>query len=99
AGLPLYLTVSCSVLANGIASPLAGAQIDIWHCNGAGAYSDEAAGMGNPNTVGLKYLRGYQTTAARGIVQFTTIYPGWYTSRTAHIHARVRTYSGTTVTR
>ncbi|MEO8658679.1 MAG: hypothetical protein ABI693_09425, partial [Bryobacteraceae bacterium] len=30
-------------------------------------------------------------------VQFTTIFPGWYSGRTIHIHMRVRTYSGSTV--
>jgi protocatechuate 3,4-dioxygenase beta subunit len=98
AGLPLYLTVSVSRLANGAATPLASAKVDIWHCNGYGAYSDEPAGMGNPNTLGKTYLRGYQSTNSRGMTNFTTIYPGWYSGRTPHIHARVRTYSGTTVT-
>ena len=30
-------------------------------------------------------------------LHFTTIYPGWYSGRTIHIHFRVRTYRGTTV--
>jgi hypothetical protein len=29
-------------------------------------------------------------------VKFTTIYPGWYTGRTVHIHVRVRVYDPTT---
>ena len=70
-------------------NPLADARLDIWHCNSAGLYSDEAAN----GTVGKKFLRGYQTTDADGIVQFTTIYPGWYSGRTPHIHIKVR--SGT----
>lgn len=98
-GLPLYLTVSVSVLSAGVASPLAGAYVDIWHCNAVGAYSDEPAGMGNPNTSGQKWLRGYQVTNSRGIVYFTSIYPGYYTGRCTHIHTRVRTYAGTTTTR
>jgi len=32
-----------------------------------------------------------------GLAQFTTIYPGWYIGRTTHIHLRVRTYSGSSV--
>jgi protocatechuate 3,4-dioxygenase beta subunit len=98
AGLPLYLTVNVSKLVSGVASPLPSAYVDIWHCDAAGNYSDEPAGMGNANTLGQTWLRGYQITNARGIVKFTSIYPGWYTSRTVHIHARVRTYSGTTTT-
>jgi uncharacterized protein (TIGR03437 family) len=49
------------------------------------------------NTSGQKFLRGYQITDSNGQVQFTTIYPGWYSGRTIHIHVRVRTYSGATV--
>ena len=29
-------------------------------------------------------------TDADGVVQFTTIYPGWYSGRTIHIHYRLR---------
>lgn len=35
------------------------------------------------------YLRGAQMTDANGIVRFTSIYPGWYVSRTVHIHVKV----------
>jgi uncharacterized protein (TIGR03437 family) len=72
--------------------PLAGARVDIWHCDAGGTYSDEAAN----NSSGKKFLRGYQTTDDTGAVSFTTIYPGWYSGRTVHIHFRVRTYSGST---
>lgn len=98
AGLDLNLLVTVSKLASGAATPLQYAYVDIWHCNGLGYYSDEPAGMGNPNTLGYTYLRGYQITNARGVAKFTTIYPGWYTGRTPHIHVRVRTYSGNTTT-
>ena len=36
-----------------------------------------------------RYLRGAQVTNRDGIVQFTTIWPGWYRGRTVHIHAMV----------
>ncbi|MEU7980460.1 hypothetical protein AB0B63_18250 [Micromonospora sp. NPDC049081] len=36
-----------------------------------------------------RYLRGAQVTNADGIVEFTTIWPGWYRGRTTHIHAMV----------
>nr|BFE87001.1 hypothetical protein GCM10020093_096020 [Planobispora longispora] len=36
-----------------------------------------------------RYLRGAQVTGADGIVQFVTIWPGWYRGRTVHIHAMV----------
>jgi len=98
AGFLTRLTVNVSKLANGASTPLVGAYVDIWHCNALGAYSDEPAAMGNPNTQGQKYLRGYQVTDDHGVARFITIYPGWYGGRTPHIHARVRTFSGTTTT-
>jgi uncharacterized protein (TIGR03437 family) len=72
--------------------PLAGAKVDIWHCDAGGLYSDETAN----NTKGRKFLRGYQVTDDNGAVNFVTVYPGWYSGRTVHIHFRIRTYSGTT---
>ncbi len=35
------------------------------------------------------YLRGAQVADRNGIVQFTTIFPGWYRGRTAHVHLKV----------
>lgn len=35
------------------------------------------------------YLRGAQVADDKGIVQFTTIFPGWYPGRTAHVHLKV----------
>lgn len=74
--------------------PEGGAVVDIWHCNASGLYSDEAAN----GTSGSTWLRGYQETDAKGHVQFTTIYPGWYSGRTVHIHVRVRTFNGSSTT-
>src|SRR5437667_172656 len=65
-------------------TPLAGAHVDIWHCDASGLYSDEQAN----NTVGKKFLRGYQIADDNGAVNFTTVYPGWYNGRTVHIHVR-----------
>jgi protocatechuate 3,4-dioxygenase beta subunit len=72
-------------------APLAGATVDVWHCDALGVYSgvtDNALGF---DTVGLQFLRGYQVTDARGSVQFQTIVPGWYQGRTVHIHFKIRT--------
>jgi protocatechuate 3,4-dioxygenase beta subunit len=35
------------------------------------------------------YLRGAQVADSNGIVQFTTIFPGWYRGRTMHLHLKV----------
>ncbi len=36
-----------------------------------------------------RYLRGAQVTNGDGVVEFVTIWPGWYRGRTVHIHAMV----------
>jgi len=89
AGVPLLLAINVSRIAGGACSPIAGAQVDLWHCDGLGVYSD----VTDPgfSTVGQKFLRGYQVTDAAGTARFTTIYPGWYPGRAVHIHFKVRT--------
>jgi uncharacterized protein (TIGR03437 family) len=102
AGVPLTLNIIIQNLTSTTCTPLAGAYVDIWHCDAKGIYSDESTynpggGTGTVTTSGQKFLRGYQITDSTGKVTFTTIYPGWYTGRTIHIHFRVRTYNGSTV--
>jgi protocatechuate 3,4-dioxygenase beta subunit len=55
--------------------------------SGAPAGGGQAADM--TPTDDKRYLRGAQVTNADGIVEFTTIWPGWYRGRTVHIHAMV----------
>jgi protocatechuate 3,4-dioxygenase beta subunit len=88
-GIPLRLALAVSSLRGGACSPLAGAQVDLWHCDAGGIYSD----VTDPHfrTVGQRFLRGYQVTDRQGTVRFTTIYPGWYEGRTVHVHFKVRT--------
>ncbi|MGI5158651.1 hypothetical protein [Microbispora sp. CA-102843] len=45
-----------------------------------------------------RYLRGAQVTDKNGIVEFTTIWPGWYRGRTVHIHAMVHVGDERTLT-
>ena len=93
-GVPLDLTFSVSRVDEGDASacgPLAGAVVDIWHCDALGQYSgvrDNAAG--DFDTRGETFLRGYQVTDENGTARFTTIYPGWYQGRAVHIHFTIR---------
>ena len=37
------------------------------------------------------FLRGGWNTDSNGVVEITTIYPGFYTGRTPHVHIMVRT--------
>jgi len=93
-GVPLVLNMTVSTVSGATCTPLSGALVDMWHCDAEGAYSDISGGAGQANTAGQKFLRGYQTTDANGRVTFQTIYPGWYSGRTVHIHFKVRTAEG-----
>src|SRR5215470_15545501 len=96
AGSPLKLRFNVSRVSGSSCSPLAGALVDIWHCDAVGDYSDIANGAGQANTKGQKFLRGYQITDSDGSIEFTTIYPGYYTGRTVHIHFKIRLFDGAT---
>jgi protocatechuate 3,4-dioxygenase beta subunit len=88
-GTPLILTFQVMRLSAGDCQPMTNAQIDIWQCDANGIYSDvQDPGF---NTIGRKFLRGYQLTDTQGIARFLTIYPGWYPLRTVHIHFKIRT--------
>jgi len=90
AGLPLALAFIITQADNRCA-PLAGAMVDVWQCDARGVYSG-VSGPGQPSQASRgKALRGFQVTDAHGLARFTTIFPGWYQGRTAHIHFKVRT--------
>ncbi len=89
-GIPLHLLIHVYNANRGSCVPFSGVHVDIWHANSQGLYSDIAS----INTLGKKYLRGYQVTDNNGTVQFTTIYPGWYQGRAVHIHIKIRTFDG-----
>jgi len=88
-GALLALIFKVSRIASSSCTALQGATVDIWHCDAAGQYSD----VSDPgfNTKGQTWLRGAQVTDANGQATFTTIYPGWYSSRAVHIHFKIRT--------
>lgn len=88
-GAPLLLTFRVSQIDAAACTPLAGALVDVWHCDAAGAYSGVTDR--SFNTVSENWLRGYQVTDGGGTATFQTIYPGWYPGRTVHIHFKVRT--------
>lgn len=90
------LRLALRVLHAESCEPIENAIVDVWHCDALGVYSGfESASEGGPGGGGSgptddeTYLRGAQATNADGIVEFTTIYPGWYRGRTVHIHCKV----------
>ena len=62
--------------------------------DGSYAAGDQEASPTDDGT----YLRGAQMTNSEGIVRFTSIYPGWYVSRTVHIHVKVHINRDTVLT-
>lgn len=69
---------------------VAGAKVEVWHCDATGDYSAFIDnGGGKDDGPGTTFLRGTQTANDEGIVEFATVYPGWYRGRAVHIHLRV----------
>jgi protocatechuate 3,4-dioxygenase beta subunit len=81
-GTLLTLTIRVVNAASGCAA-VPNANVEIWHVDAAGNYSQ----YGTQTT--QTFLRGIQTTNSNGEVTFTTIYPGWYQGRATHIHVEV----------
>jgi protocatechuate 3,4-dioxygenase beta subunit len=79
-GTPLAL--SLKVVSAATCKPIPEAAVDIWHTDAAGAYS------GVQGVAGI-FMRGTQRSDANGLVEFKTVYPGWYNGRTVHIHVMV----------
>ena len=95
-------------------APVAGAVVDLWQADAGGVYSGfagAAPGQGGspggrdrygqpqsrPTDPG-RALRGTQVTGSDGVVQFTSIYPGWYPTRTPHLHLEVHLDAATVLT-
>lgn len=98
-GIPMTLVMK---LVDEDCIPVAGANIEVWWCNWDGIYSADDEGVANPysfnsgfcsgsdsDALEAKWFRGVQTTDSDGNVYFLGCFPGWYPSRTTHIHFRV----------
>ncbi|KAL4797119.1 Intradiol ring-cleavage dioxygenase [Aspergillus venezuelensis] len=101
-GIDLYLDIG--VIDVETCEPLPDAYLTIWACNATGTYSSYT-GI-DPDTAELldgwtkndqgttdneTFLRGITKTDSEGMSEFLTIFPGYYTSRTTHIHVTVQT--------
>lgn len=95
----IALTVTITVQnTNNSCNPLAGAIVDIWHCDKDGNYSQYGGTtMQATDYTNNTFLRGRQTTNSNGVVGFTSIFPGWYTGRTTHIHVHIYNSAGTSL--
>jgi len=101
----LYLELNLQLVAADGCTPVPGALVETWHCDAAGRYSayredltrhpfDTMLVVGSPDAHvepanEKRYLRGAQMSDANGLVQFQTIFPGWYEPRATHIHIKV----------
>ena len=79
--------------------PVPGAVVEIWHADASGDYSEyRDGGEGKDEGEGTAFLRGHQVAGEDGIVEFHTIYPGWYRGRAVHVHLRVHVDGATVLT-
>lgn len=89
AGLALLINLTIIDKTNNC-KPLTGAQVDIWHCDKDGYYSEYGNHpMQRNDLTAAHFLRGRQITDANGHVSFLSIYPGWYRGRAPHIHIEI----------
>jgi protocatechuate 3,4-dioxygenase beta subunit len=111
-GVPLDLAFR--VERGGSCAPVTNAVVDLWQCDALGVYSGFAqAAPGDGGSVVAKdkygdaeaapttterWLRGTQVTDAAGVVTFSSIYPGWYPTRSAHLHLKAHLDSSTMLT-
>lgn len=93
-GLAFAINITIKNTNNSCAA-LAGALVDIWHCDKDGNYSEYGgSNMQSVNYTSVDFLRGRQTTDANGLVTFTSIFPGWYSGRAPHIHVHIYNSAG-----
>jgi protocatechuate 3,4-dioxygenase beta subunit len=111
-GTPLDLAFR--VVHAGPCTPVPNAVVDLWQCDAGGVYSgfagaspgqggtrdgvDEYGDDESAATTAEHFLRGTQVSDADGVVQFATVYPGWYPTRTAHLHVKVHLDGSTVLT-
>jgi protocatechuate 3,4-dioxygenase beta subunit len=92
-GVPLQLILRVRE-ASASCAPIPRAAVDVRQCDALGIYSGYEGVAIAPRHVepvnDKTFLRGTQLTDAAGAARFQTIYPGWYTGRTPHVHLKLR---------
>ncbi|KAJ3530739.1 hypothetical protein NMY22_g8442 [Coprinellus aureogranulatus] len=85
-GVPLVLDIG--LINSRTCQPMSNAFVELWAANATGLYGGYPTGQ--PTHVKTDtFLRGGYFTNPQGIVEITTIYPGYYAGRTGHIHVMV----------
>jgi protocatechuate 3,4-dioxygenase beta subunit len=108
------LSLAFRVVGADACTPLPNAVVDLWQCDAGGVYSGFAGASpgqgGDPGgadeygddesaaTAPERFLRGTQVTGPDGVVRFDTVYPGWYPTRTPHLHLKVHLDERTVLT-
>lgn len=100
-GLDFYLDIG--VIDVETCEPLPNAAVTIWNCNATGSYSsytgidpqtaelyDDWSKRTDGTTDDETFLRGIQKSDAEGMLEFLTKFPGYYVTRTTHIHLTVQ---------
>lgn len=95
----VLLTTNVTVAnKNNSCAALAGAIVDVWHCDKDGNYSEYGGtAMQTTNYTTVHFLRGRQTTDSNGLVTFTSIFPSWYAGRATHVHVHIYNAAGTSL--
>lgn len=82
------LVLDIGLINSRTCQPMTNAFIELWACNSTGIYGGYPTGQ--PTHIKQHtFLRGGYFTNSAGIAEITTIYPGYYQGRTAHIHTMV----------
>ena len=106
------LRVGLRLLAPDAVTPLREVVVEVWQADATGRYSGFGRAEPRADDTPLAaeeapteevaphetFLRGSQRTDEAGTCWFRTIWPGWYSGRTVHVHAIVHLGDGRTVT-
>lgn len=96
-GIPMTVNITVKNINNNC-SALAGAIVDIWHCDREGNYSEYGGTqMQSTNYTNYHFHRGRQIADANGMVTFQSLFPSWYQSRATHIHVHIYDSNGTSL--
>lgn len=82
------LVLDVGLINSRTCQPMSNAFVEIWAANATGLYGGYPTGQ--PTHIKTDtFLRGGYFTDSAGMVELTTIYPGYYQGRTGHIHVMV----------